>query len=203
MVFKRRNKRSIWRIAQDSVYPRGGWSRAISYISHRLRRLPDPPARIARGIAAGVFVTFTPFFGLHMFIAALLAFLLRANVLAALLSTFVGNPLTFPLIAALSIETGELLFGSESRVPLPQVLKTFSRAFSELWTNLRLLVSGGEPHWDRLMLFFEGVFLPYLVGGLIPGLVAALLAYFLSRPVIAAYQKRRARRVYGVPRRQL
>ncbi|WP_319022472.1 MULTISPECIES: DUF2062 domain-containing protein [unclassified Meridianimarinicoccus] len=202
-MFKRRNKRSIWRIAQDSVYPRGGWSRAISYISHRLRRLPDPPARIARGIAAGVFVTFTPFFGLHMFIAALLAFLLRANVLAALLSTFVGNPLTFPLIAALSIETGELLFGSESRVPLPQVLKTFSRAFSELWTNLRLLVSGGEPHWDRLMLFFEGVFLPYLVGGLIPGLVAALLAYFLSRPVIAAYQKRRARRVYGVPRRQL
>ncbi|MEV8465210.1 DUF2062 domain-containing protein [Fluviibacterium sp. DFM31] len=202
-MFKRRNKRSIWRIAQDSVYPRGGWSRAISYISHRLRRLPDPPARIARGIAAGVFVTFTPFFGLHMFIAAGLAYLLRANVLAALLSTFVGNPLTFPLIAALSIETGELIFGSETRVPLPQVLKTFSRAFSELWTNLRLSVTGGEPHWDRLMLFFEGVFLPYLVGGLIPGLVAALLAYFLSRPVIAAYQKRRARRVYGVPRRQL
>lgn len=203
MVFKRRNKRSIWRVAQEAVYPRGGWSRAISYISHRLRRLPDPPARIARGIAAGVFVTFTPFFGMHIFIAAALAYVLRANVLAALLSTFIGNPLTFPLIAALSLGTGELIFGSESRVPLPQVLRTFSRAFSELWHNLRVLISGGEPHWDRLMLFFDGVFLPYLLGGLLPGLVFALLAYFLSRPVIEAYQKRRAHRVYGVPRRQL
>jgi hypothetical protein len=31
-----------------------------SYVMHRLRRLPDPPHKIARGIAAGVFVSFTP-----------------------------------------------------------------------------------------------------------------------------------------------
>ena len=49
MVFKRRDRRSIWQILQETVYPRGGWARAASYISHRVRRLPDPPARIARG----------------------------------------------------------------------------------------------------------------------------------------------------------
>lgn len=203
MVFKRREKRSIWQVVSEAVYPRGGWGRAISYISHRLRRLPDPPARIARGIAAGVFVTFTPFFGFHFFIAAAAAFLLRANLLAALLATFIGNPLTFPFIAALCLKSGEFLLGYESHVPLHKVLKTFSRAFSELWHNLKILFTGGEPHWDRLEVFFEAIFLPYLLGGLVPGVILGSAAYFLTKPIIAAYQKQRAHRLYGVPRSQL
>ena len=35
------------------------------------------------------------------------------------------------------------------------------------------------------------MFLPYLVGGIVPGLIAGLACYYLSLPVIAAYQKRR------------
>ena len=103
LVFKRKNKRSYLQVAQESVYPKGGWGRAASYIAHRLRRLPDPPQRIARGIAAGVFVSFTPLFGLHFIAAAFVAIGLRGNVIAAMLSTFVGNPLTFPFIAALAL----------------------------------------------------------------------------------------------------
>lgn len=202
MVFKRRDKRSMLQVLQDSVYPRGGWGRAASYISHRLRRLPDPPARIARGIAAGIFVSFSPFFGFHLPIAALLAFVMRGNMLAALLSTFIGNPVTFPLIAAMSLECGELIMGAETPVPLPRVLAAFTSAFSQLWENISTLVTGGTAHWDQLAIFFEGVFLPYLVGGLVPGTVFGLAAYFLSQPVIAAYQKRRARRLYGVPRKR-
>ncbi|MCA8882541.1 MAG: DUF2062 domain-containing protein [Rhodobacteraceae bacterium] len=199
MVFKRRDRRSIWQILQETVYPRGGWARAASYISHRVRRLPDPPARIARGIAAGIFVSFSPFFGLHLPLAAIVALVLRGNMLAALLSTFIGNPLTFPLIAAISLQSGELIMGAETPVPLPQVLGAFSRAAGQLWEDLGALVTGGPTHWDQLAIFFEGVFLPYLVGGLVPGVVFGLLAYFLSHPVIAAYQKRRARALYGVP----
>ena len=97
-MFKRRTPKSYLRMLADWVYPKGGWGRAISYVLHRLRRLPDPPHRIARGVAAGVFVCYTPFFGLHFFLAAFLAFLMQGNIVAALLATFFGNPVTFPLI---------------------------------------------------------------------------------------------------------
>ncbi|WP_240512205.1 DUF2062 domain-containing protein [Pseudoruegeria sp. SK021] len=191
-MFKRREKRSSLETLQNIVYPRGGWGRAVSYISHRLQRLPDPPAKIARGIAAGVFASFTPLFGLHFIAAGLFALVIRGNLLAALLSTFVGNPLTFPFIAAISIKTGERILHVDSPVPLSQVFQAFSRASTQLWHNVTSLVTSDVAHWNLLDVFFRGVFLPYLVGGIIPGLLAATLAYLISRPIMAAYQKRRA-----------
>lgn len=191
MVFKRRDRRSPLRIVAEAVWPRGGWGRAVNYISLRLRRLPDSPAKIARGIACGVFICFTPLFGLHFFAAALLAWLIRGNILASLLSTLVGNPITFPIIAATSIQLGEWMLGTQTPVPLNKVLKTFAQAFGQITDNLVSLLTGGTAQWDRLAVFFEGVFLPYLVGGLIPGIVAGVAAYTLSRTVIAAYQRRR------------
>ena len=95
----------------DSLWPRGGWSRAFHYVKHRMRRLPDSPERIARGIFAGVFASFTPFYGFHFFIAAGLAFLLRGNIVAGLMATFFGNPLTFVPIGAMSLNTGYYMLG--------------------------------------------------------------------------------------------
>jgi len=113
VVFKRRDKRPIWQVVKEFFWPRGGWARAAHYVKHRLRRLPDSPARIARGIFAGVFTTFTPFFGLHFIVAALIAFVMRGNILAALLSTFFGNPLTYVPIAMASLRTGYWMLGLE------------------------------------------------------------------------------------------
>lgn len=194
-MFKRRDRRSLLQRAGDLVYPRGGWGRAINYVFYRLRRLPDPPHRIARGIGCGVFVCFSPLFGFHFFYAALCALIVRGNVLASMLATFVGNPLTFPFMAALSIHTGEWILGVETSVPLHQIFTAFSQAATQLWENLTSLVNGHEAHWDRLALFAKDVFLPYMVGSLLPGLVAGVAAYFLSYPVISAYQKRRARKL--------
>ena len=42
-----------------------------------------------------------------------------------------------------------------------------------------------------LQVFYDDVFFPYLVGGILPGLVTATIAYYLALPVISAYQKRR------------
>lgn len=193
-MFKRRDKRNYVERVQNAVYPRGGWARAGSYIVHRLRRLPDPPHRIARGVAAGVFVSFSPLFGLHFVVAALVAWILRGNILAAMLATFVGNPITFPLFATAAITMGEWILGAQSPVPMGQIFAAFSQASGELWHNLGSLFTDDTAHWDRLAVFFHGVFLPYLVGGIIPGAVAGYIAYALSHPLIAAYQKRRTRR---------
>ena len=194
MVFKRRTPRTYVEIVSESIYPRGGWGRALRYVVHRLQRLPDPAHKISRGIAAGVFVSFTPLFGLHFFIAALIAVLLRGNILAALLATFVGNPLTFPLVAAISMELGSWMLG-ERGIPLPLVLQAFSDASLDLWRNFLAIFTSEPTRWRGLFLFWDRVFLPYLVGGILPGLAAAIAAYVLSNPIIAAYQKARVARL--------
>lgn len=194
MVFKRRKPRTYVEILSESFYPRGGWTRAVRYVGHRLQRLPDPAHKISRGIAIGVLISFTPLFGMHFFLATVLALALRANILAALLGTFVGNPLTFPLIAAVSMELGSWILGHGS-VPLPLVLSAFSDASIDLWRNFIALFSGKPVHWNGLDIFWERVFLPYLVGGIIPGFAAAIAAYVLANPIIAAYQKARVARL--------
>ncbi|MCB1368228.1 MAG: DUF2062 domain-containing protein [Rhodobacteraceae bacterium] len=196
MMFKRRKKLSWTELIVEGIYPKAGWRRAISYVAHRLRRLPDTPSKIARGVGLGVFVSFTPFFGLHFFIATLLAVIFRGNVLASLLATFVGNPLTFPFIVAGNLTLGHLILG---RGPDPAHHKSFFRLFGDaswdFWSNFKALFTDDVADWTYLGEFMSGVFLPYLVGGLVPGVVLGLLAYFLSRPVIAAYQHRRKGRL--------
>ena len=73
MVFKRRVKPSLVSRVRAAVLPRRGWRRGVEYLGHRVRRLPDTPHRIALGFACGVFSSFTPFFGLHIILAVVIA----------------------------------------------------------------------------------------------------------------------------------
>ncbi|WP_145104678.1 DUF2062 domain-containing protein [Cereibacter sediminicola] len=192
MVFKRRTPRTWRQLAQEAVWPRGGWSRAAQYVKHRLTRLPDEPHRIARGVFAGVFISFTPLFGFHFFGAALLAWILRGNILAALLATFVGNPVTMPLIAFVSVEIGHWMLGIDVPLTMVNIFKAFSDAGSELWANFLAIFTDDVARWRNLARFFETIYLPYLVGGIFPGLVVGFGFYYLTIPVIRAYQKLRA-----------
>jgi len=195
VVFKRRDPRSWPQAIGQFIYPRGGWNRAFYYIIHRLRRLPDPPHRIARGVAAGVFVCFTPMFGFHFVLAAMLAYVMQANLLAALLATFFGNPITFPIIAAVSLELGQRMLGMPGDVFLPQVFAEFSRASVEAWHNFTAIFTDDVTRWNRLQEFFWRVFWPYTVGGLIPGVITGVSVYMLTLPAVTAYQKRRVKKL--------
>lgn len=197
MVFKRRDKRPWWRILAEFFYPRGGWLRAARYIRHRLHRLPDPPHRIARGIWAGVFTTFTPFYGLHFFIAALIALVMQGNILAALLATFFGNPLTYVPIGIICLKTGHWILGSSFD---PEYVERslggmFADAGADLWYNLKAPFTGQTPDWQGLRIFYDDVFYPYMIGGILPGIIAATIAYYISVPLIQAYQHRRRGRI--------
>lgn len=196
MVFKRRTPRSYLQAFAEFFYPRGGWMRAGQYVAHRLRRLPDPAHKISRGIAAGVFVSFTPLFGFHFAAAALIAWMLRGNLLAAILGTFVGNPITFPIIATVSVELGNRMLGeAATELSHPSVVSSFSYASLEIWNNLKAIFTPEPVRWFRLHDFFSYVFLPYLVGGIIPGIIAGFASYFASQPLITAYQKARIKRL--------
>lgn len=170
-MFKRRDKRSLATSVREFIAPRRGWRRVIEYWRHRMQRLPDTPARIALGIACGVFASFTPFFGFHFVIAAALAWIIRGNIFASAIGTFFGNPLTFPFIAAISLEVGSLITG----IPI----KT---DFSALTLQQMAIV---------ILHNIGGLVMPYFIGGLVPGLLSGAGSYFLVKPLIATYQRRR------------
>ncbi len=196
MVFKRRDRRSLLKTVAEFFYPRGGWYRAFLYVKHRVRRLPDTPERIARGIWAGVFTTFTPFYGMHFVVAFLIARTIRGNILAALSATFFGNPLTYVPIGVISLKTGHFLLGTtfdEDRHT--GFLGKFAHAGGALKDNLCALFTGRDADWNGLMVFYHDIFYPYMVGGLIPGAVAGTVAYYLSVPLIRAYQQRRRAKI--------
>ncbi|AHM03881.1 hypothetical protein roselon_01498 [Roseibacterium elongatum DSM 19469] len=180
----------------EAIWPRGGWGRAFQYVQHRLRRLPGTPEQIARGVFAGTFTIFTPFFGLHFVVAALLAKVMRGSILAALLSTFLGNPLTYVPIAIISIQTGHFLLGTSPRGEVDEsIFAKFGGAAGDLWHNIIAMFTPAQAHWGDLRIFYNDVFFPWMVGGVVPGLICALTCYYLSVSVIRAYQKRRASRL--------
>lgn len=192
MVFKRRKPLSWIQQARQAVYPTTGWRRAVHYIGYRLKRLPDTPHRISLGIAAGVFVSFSPLFGLHFIYAGLVAMLVRANILASLLGTFLGNPLTFPVIAAVSYRSGKELMGMPYDPHTMITLKdNMMHGLSGLWHSCLSVFGLSQSRWSDVADFYYNLFLPYYVGGIIPGLLAGAVAYFVMRPLVAAYQKRR------------
>lgn len=192
MVFKRRVKRTFWGHAVEGVWPRGGWARAFAYVRHRVRRLPDTPEKVARGIWCGVFASFTPLFGLHFIIALALARMVRGNMLAALIGTFFGNPLTLLPISFSALTTGYFLLGTRPDDGLVRALPSyFAGAWEDLWHNTIAMFGPSTAEWGRLYVFYHEVFLPYLVGGIIPGIVVATLCYFLTVPLVRAYQNSR------------
>lgn len=180
------------RAMAELLWPRGGWTRAFQYAKHRVRRLPDPPEKIARGVWAGVFVTFTPLFGFHFFVALLLARMMKGNIIASLMATFVGNPFTFVFIALASLKTGHWLLGTEmTEGELRALSRKFSDAGSDLWHNFIAVFTDARADWSGLAIFSRDVFYPYLIGGIVPGIIFATISYYLTVPIIRAYQKRR------------
>ena len=181
MIFKRRDRPSPLSRLRLLVQPRKGWRRGFAYVGRRVQRLPDTPHRIALGFACGAMASFTPLFTLHIVAGCALAFLMRANLIAAALGTAVGNPFTFPAIAGVSLWIGGWMLGGGDAVASFDMSTIFS-------------------DFDA---FLDRIFLPYLVGGLAPGLVTSAACYAAVRPVVAAYQNRRRNRLMEAASRRV
>lgn len=171
-MFARRTPMTLPQKALAWLWPRGGWKRGGSYILHRLKRLPGTPESIAAGVAIGVAVSFTPFFGFHLMIAGLIAWVIRANVMGALIGTAVGNPWTFPFLLWLEYKVGFLLLRMDTQdVP--------DSAF-----NFEGLMDMPQ---DQIILLL----LPTALGGLVLSLAAFAATYYPVRSLVRRYQKGR------------
>lgn len=193
-MFKRSKPMTWAKWARQQVYPKGGLKRAAAYLWHRLRRLPDPPHRIARGVFVGTFVNFPPIFGIQIPAAVLLAWAMRGNVLAAVLGTFLSNPVTTPIIALVSLNLGHWMLGSPENISLNGVFAAFAAAGQDLWHNLGATFSAQTAHWDGLILFWHQIYFPYLIGSILPGLATSALFAWGTVPLVTAAQALRRKR---------
>ncbi len=148
-MFKRRKPRTLLKTVKQLFWPCMGWKRAFIYTKHRIVRLSDTTHSIALGLSIGMGVSFTPLLGTHFIQAAIIAWFFRANIFAAMMGTFVGNPWTFPFFWWGGLSLGKYLFGIlgiNGTGELPDDL-----TFSVIWDMIF-----SEP----LTLFF-----PWMLGG--------------------------------------
>lgn len=184
MLFKRRSSPSWFEKTRVLLWPRRSFGRSIRYFTKRVLRVNATPYAIAMGVACGAFASFTPLLGLHFILAFGLAFLFRANLIAATLGTAVGNPLTFPLIWASTFRVGRVILGEP----------VHHRAEPGLDG-----ISGPNDYTvEAVSGFFERawpVVKPMLVGSVPLGVTFAVACYAVTYATVLGYQKARAARI--------
>ena len=163
MLFKRRNPIRLRERFRLWFWPRRSFWRSAQYFAKRVLRLRATPHAIAMGVSAGVFISFLPIPGLHILLAALVAWCCAGNVVASAIGTAFGNPLTFPVIWGATYELGHLILRGRSAVEMaPPRLGSLLRHmdFSQLW---------------------EPLLKPMTVGAIPLGLGFATVAYLVTR----------------------
>ncbi len=187
-MFGRRRRPALLDRVRNLLWPRGGWKRTWSYLLHRMSRLRGSDRSIAVGFACGVGVSFLPLIGLHFALGALLALVIRANVLASAVGTAVGNPWTFPFIWLVSYRIGVALgvggAGDAEEINFYRRLAAAGDAMANL--DMGTFVSVAWP-----------VLQPMLAGGALLGIAAATVSYWLVRSALRAYRVGRERRRAG------
>jgi uncharacterized protein (DUF2062 family) len=143
-------------------------------MSDRLRRvaqlllhIEDTPHRTALAFGVGILIAFSPFIGIHMGIALLVAFLFRLNRVAILFGTYLNNPWTVAPIYLAGTSLGCLLFGvsADGLDTIDWDLQGW--AFLQgLWTTLRPLL------W------------PFLVGNTLLGAACGIVGYLILRRIL-------------------
>lgn len=148
---------------EDFLFDKEKWKKKIRSIL----TLDSHPGHISAGFAVGVFISFTPFFGLHSLLAITAAFLLRINKVTCLTGSWVNTPLTVVPVLMASYRLGEALLGHTPEKIIFQELNVS--------TTLDLLKSHGAP---------------ILIGTSLIGFVTALISYALLYYLIVRFRRK-------------
>jgi uncharacterized protein (DUF2062 family) len=133
-------------------------------ILKKLFSLKDNPHAIAGGVAIGMFVGFTPLFGLKTLLALGAAWLLRCNPIAAVISVSLHDVVTpfWPFLLRIEYDIGYWILSNPHVLPPHLEMHHLKVAEFFKWTT------------------FLKVGLPLLVGSLFLSAPAAVIFYFLT-----------------------
>ena len=129
--------------------------------------LDSHPGHISAGFAVGVFISFTPFFGLHTGLAVAAAFIFRLNKLTCLTGSWVNTPLTVVPVLGISYRLGRVLLG---------------RSPQELHIKHELT-------WRYALELLDKKGTSLLLGTSIIGFCAALAGYFLCYWLVVRFRR--------------
>ena len=140
--------------------------RASLFYFLKLVRVKDSKDKLAIGFACGSMVSFSPFIGFHFFLAVIFAYILRGNIIASLIGTFIGNPFTFPFIWIFIYKVGNIFFKNDQNLSLEF---TFQSLFDQ----------GYE------------ILIPMMIGSLIVSIPIWFISYFTVKFLMTSFKKRR------------
>ena len=87
---------------------------------------------------------------------------------------------------------GHWIMGIEAPLNAEYIGRAFSNAGGDLWFNFLALFGPEKTRWDGLIQFWHEIYVPYFIGALGPALVLSTIAYYVTIPLVEAYQKARA-----------
>jgi uncharacterized protein (DUF2062 family) len=131
----------------------------MKYIRDRIRsllHLHDSPNKLASAFALGVFIAFTPTIGLHVISCLFFAWVFRLSKIVVLTGAFINNPWTMVPMYGFCLWFGIKITGSD--ITTPHIT----------WTELTI---------SNAYLILKPYLWPFVVGTLVAGLVAAIIAY--------------------------
>ena len=102
------------------------------------------------------------------------------------------HPVTTPCFAVLAMTLGHWIMGLEAPLNAEYTGHAFGEAGHDLWFNFLALFGPEKTQWDGLIKFWHEIYVPYFIGALGPGLILSAAAYYITIPLVEAYQKARA-----------
>ena len=138
--------------------------RRIREYYYLLLKKKENPERVARGIAIGVFVAFSPLLGFHTVMCIIFSLIFNASKTASILGSLICNPLTIPIIFFSEYEVGKYIM-----------------------ISMRFQVNIIEyHHFKHLTLYSlielgKMIFIPTFIGSIVFGIIFGIAAYFYSK----------------------
>ena len=186
MLFRRRQKKSLWLNIKHAVQPQKGWKRVFLYILLRLKRLPGTPEFIAKAFAIGIAINFWPILFTHLLFGWIFCRIFRGDLIAMFIGTLFGNPWTFALVYPLNYKLGKVFLG---RTPMHNTAAIDSA--EEIWARL------WQSHsWQDLSVVMQDILIPMMIGGFLLAVPCTVVSYYITRNAVRAYQTQRRRRLF-------
>lgn len=186
MLFRRKKELTFFEKTKNFIYPEKGLIRSYKYLLKRITRIPDKTHAIAIGVSCGVGISMTPFIGLQIILTMILCFILRGSITAGIISTAIGNPLTFPFIWIGSYKIGIYILENQNE-------QTKEIAFMKLFEDMKESISTMD-----LMNLKENILpilTPMMIGGAILGIIFGTLSYYLVIGIIDEYKRKHKEKI--------
>lgn len=129
--------------------------------------LNRPPRVIAMSSALGVLIGISPYVGTHTYLALLFSGWFNLPIYPLMIGAYITNPFTIPFIYGFTTKVGLIIMGRDD-------------SFYFDWSHISL-----HSLWEA----GKTLFLPFIIGTHVIGLLLAILTYFIVYVLLKRYRK--------------